>query len=362
MSETDQPKNIQSVKLEGTFTGYVASGKAQSAPDSQNAVATADGSPLKDPVDLRDFNINWEYTLNITLILIGVIAGAMALNYLLKHTILAAFDKFTSGKKNVFIKVIVKQQLVNRALAMIPPIIVYIILPTLFNAQTHGVALEWAQRLCFIYMTLVGVRLVNTAIGSLHDIIYVRAPMGHKPLKGFVQVVQLLDVEIAEAEGLFQFHAVLPAQPGDHGGGDDKMVFQVQHRVTGKLSHAFPLPEAAQLAVVAHGVHIAIGHRPVELVFFAGIPVLHLIHFIVGFQKQPFLLVTHLTPAFCGAERCRPGGTAEIFWLHYTTNRRFPATARGLFPCQKAAFWIKSGHGFDIFCSILIYPGALSTL
>lgn len=192
MNETDQPKDIQSVKLEGTFTGYVASGKAQDAPDSQNAVATADGSPLKDPVDLRDFNINWEYTLNITLILIGVIAGAMALNYLLKHTILAAFDKFTSGKKNVFIKVIVKQQLVNRALAMIPPIIVYIILPTLFNAQTHGVALEWAQRLCFIYMTLVGVRLVNTAIGSLHDIIYVRAPMGHKPLKGFVQVVQLL--------------------------------------------------------------------------------------------------------------------------------------------------------------------------
>ena len=181
-------------------------------------------------------------------------------------------------------------------------------------------------------------------------------------LVGCVQVVQLLDVEIAEAEGLFQLHAVLPAQPGDHGGGDDKMVFQVQHRVTGKLSHAFPLPEAAQLAVVAHGVHIAVGHRPVEPVLLAGVPVFNFIHFIVGFQKQPFLLVTHLTPAFCGSERCRPGGTAGIFCFHYTTNRRFPATARGLFSCQKAAFWTKSGHGFDIFCSILIYPAVPSAL
>ena len=84
------------------------------------------------------------------------------------------------------------------------------------------------------------------------------------------------------------------------------MVFQIHHRVPGKLAHAFPLPEAAQLAVVAHGVHIAVGHRPVEPVFLAGVPVFNFIHFIVGFQKQPFLLVTHLTPAFCGAVRCRP--------------------------------------------------------
>ena len=177
-----------------------------------------------------------------------------------------------------------------------------------------------------------------------------------------MQIVQFLNVKIAEAEGLFQFHAVLAAQPGDHGRGDDKMVFQIHHRVPGKLAHSLIFSKAALFAVAAHIIHIAVGHRPVELVFFAGIPVLHLIHFIVGFQKQPFLLVTHLTPAFCGSEHCRPGGTAGILCFHYTTNRRFPATARGLFPCQKATFWIKSGHGFDIFCSILIYPGALSTL
>ena len=136
-----------------------------------------------------------------------------------------------------------------------------------------------------------------------------------------MQVVQLLDVEIAEAEGLFQLHAVLPAQPGDHGGGDDKMVFQVQHRVPGKLAYALPFPEAAQLAVVAHGVHIGVGHRPVELVFFAGIPVLHLIHFIVGLQKQPFLLVTHLTRSFLrqAARYCPVYGMPDAAFRHIST-------------------------------------------
>ena len=157
-----------------------------------------------------------------------------------------------------------------------------------------------------------------------------------------MQIVQLLDVKIAEAEGLFQFHAVLAAQPGDHGRGDDKMVFQIHHRVPGKLAHSLIFSKAALFAVAAHIIHIAVGHRPVELVFFAGIPVLHLIHFIVGFQKQPFLLVTHLTPAFCGSERCRPGGTAGIFCFHYTTNRRFPQRPGDFFCVKKLHFGQKA--------------------
>ena len=38
-------------------------------------------------------------------------------------------------------------------------------------------------------------------------------------------VVQLLNIEIAHPERLLQFHALLLAQAGDHGGSNDKMIF-----------------------------------------------------------------------------------------------------------------------------------------
>ena len=111
---------------------------------------------------------------------------------------------------------------------------------------------------------------------------------------GAVDVVQLLDIEIAEAERLFQLHPVLPAHPGDHGGGHHKVVFQIDDGVPREHAHAGGVGEAVQLAVSAHCIGVAVGHGAVEQNLLAGLAVLHLVHVVIGLDQEPFVFVSHV--------------------------------------------------------------------
>ena len=118
-------------------------------------------------------------------------------------------------------------------------------------------------------------------------------------------VVQLLDVEIAHPEGLFQLHAILPAHTGHHGGGDNKMILQIHDRVFGQDPHPVQVHEAVLLAVLAHCVHFTVGYGTVKQEFFAGFAVLCFVHVIVGFDHKPFVFVTHRYAPFCSRSRSR---------------------------------------------------------
>ena len=146
-----------------------------------------------------------------------------------------------------------------------------------------------------------------------------------------MQVVQFLNVKITETEGLFQFHSMLAAQPGDHSRGDDKMIFQIHHRVPGKLAHTLILSKAALFTVSAHIIHIAPGYRAVKLEFFPGVPMFYLVRLVVRLQKQPFFLVAHAcnSSLFWSCRMpCPRKAPGAYCCFYYTTNRTFPQRAQ----------------------------------
>lgn len=108
----------------------------------------------------------------------------------------------------------------------------------------------------------VGVAVVVTAhlLGVVHHHLVVQV----LDLVGGMDIVQLLDIKIAQPECLFQLHAVLAAHPGHHGRGDHEMIFQVGDGVPGQNANPFCIHKTALLAIFADSIHIAVGHGTVE--------------------------------------------------------------------------------------------------
>lgn len=137
----------------------------------------------------------------------------------------------------------------------------------------------------------VGVAVVVTAhlLGVVHHHLVVQV----LDLVGGMDIVQLLDIKIAQPECPFQLHAVLAAHPGHHGRGDHEMIFQVGDGVPGQNANPFCIHKTALLAIFADSIHIAVGHGTVEQKLLAGFTVLHLIDVIVGLDYKPFIFVAH---------------------------------------------------------------------
>ena len=138
----------------------------------------------------------------------------------------------------------------------------------------------------------VAVPVFAHPFGVVHHHLVVQAA----DLRLGMDIVQLPDIKIAEPESLLQLHAVLPAHPGDHRGGDHKVVFHVGHRVAGQNAHPLLIFKPGLLTVAAHCLHIAVGHRPVKQKFLGRLPVEVLVDVVVCLNHQPFILVAHGSP------------------------------------------------------------------
>ena len=74
---------------------------------------------------------------------------------------------------------------------MIPAILIYILLPFAFSAEETPKILIVLQKLCQIYIIAVSLRFINASLNLIHEIYNKKDSFKNKPLKGFIQILQV---------------------------------------------------------------------------------------------------------------------------------------------------------------------------
>ena len=90
-------------------------------------------------------------------------------------------------------------------------------------------------------------------------------------LRNVGAAVHFQNVGVTEAERLFQCHPALCAETGNHGSGNNKMVFDIIQRVGGQLSHPLRAFKPAPAAIVLHQTNLSCRYRTVKEVLLTGV-------------------------------------------------------------------------------------------
>ena len=87
---------------------------------------------------------------------------------------------------------IVERKIINKLMHLIPAILVYIMLPLALPKEEMPTLLGVLQMVCSVYIVAVVLRFINASLNLLLEIYNRKESMKNKPLKGFVQIIQVI--------------------------------------------------------------------------------------------------------------------------------------------------------------------------
>lgn len=126
------------------------------------------------------------------IILLLVIAVTVGIDYTCRYIFLGLFKRFAKRTKNQWDDLIVERKIINKLMHLIPTILVYIMLPLALPRSEMPTLLGILQMICSIYIVAVILRFINAALNLLLEIYNRKEAFKNKPLKGFVQIIQVL--------------------------------------------------------------------------------------------------------------------------------------------------------------------------
>lgn len=130
------------------------------------------------------------YLDNIVILLL-IIAVTVGIDYTCRYIFLGMFKRLARNTKNKLDDLIVERKIINKMMHIIPAILIYILLPFAFSGEESPRVLAMLQRFCMIYIISVSLRFINSSLNLLNDIYSKKEAFKDKPLKGFVQVLQV---------------------------------------------------------------------------------------------------------------------------------------------------------------------------
>lgn len=126
------------------------------------------------------------------IVLLLVIIVTVAIDYTCRYIFLGLFKRFAKRTRNQWDDLIVERKIINKLMHLIPAILVYIMLPLALPREEMPTLLGVLQMICSIYIVAVILRFINAALNLLLEIYNRKESMKNKPLKGFVQIIQVL--------------------------------------------------------------------------------------------------------------------------------------------------------------------------
>ncbi|GGJ86638.1 mechanosensitive ion channel family protein [Parabacteroides faecis] len=126
------------------------------------------------------------------IVLLLVIAVTVGIDYTCRYIFLGLFKRFAKRTKNQWDDLIVERKIINKLMHLIPAILVYIMLPLALPRAEMPTLLGILQMICSIYIVAVILRFINAALNLLLEIYNRKEAFKNKPLKGFVQIIQVL--------------------------------------------------------------------------------------------------------------------------------------------------------------------------
>lgn len=126
------------------------------------------------------------------IVLLLVIIVTVAIDYTCRYIFLGLFKRFAKRTRNQWDDLIVERKIINKLMHLIPAILVYIMLPLALPREEMPTLLGILQMICSIYIVAVILRFINAALNLLLEIYNRKEAFKNKPLKGFVQIIQVL--------------------------------------------------------------------------------------------------------------------------------------------------------------------------
>ena len=130
----------------------------------------------------------WD-NLVVLLLLIVITVG---IDYTCRCIFLELFKRFAQKTKNQWDDLIVERKIINKLMHLIPAILVYIMLPLALPKEEMPTLLGVLQMVCSVYIVAVVLRFINASLNLLLEIYNRKESMKNKPLKGFVQIIQVI--------------------------------------------------------------------------------------------------------------------------------------------------------------------------
>ena len=125
-----------------------------------------------------------------TIIAAIIVFLAFALDFIFQAILVGSMRKYTERNPHKWNTLMMKRKVVKNFIHLIPGILIFYLLPIAF---VHGKKiLELSQKICVIYMIFMILMTINGFLLMVLDIYQSKETMKDKPLKGFMQVFQVI--------------------------------------------------------------------------------------------------------------------------------------------------------------------------
>ncbi|MDD4515598.1 mechanosensitive ion channel domain-containing protein [Massilibacteroides sp.] len=125
-----------------------------------------------------------------------IILIAYFIDIICRNIILKIFTHIAAKTKNLWDDLIIERKIIHKMINIVPSIFIYIMLPFAFPESEHANTLDFLMRLCEVYIIAISTRFAYASLGLIHEVYIRKQTMGNKPVKGFVQILQVIVVLI----------------------------------------------------------------------------------------------------------------------------------------------------------------------
>lgn len=128
--------------------------------------------------------------LDETFIVVLMIAVAVGINYLCQAILLGGMKQYTHRKPRQWNTLLMKRKVFHHLVHTLPAFLVYVLLPMVFVRGKELLVIS--QKICAIYIVVSLLLALNGLLLMVLDIFNAKESMKNRPMKGFVQVLQVL--------------------------------------------------------------------------------------------------------------------------------------------------------------------------
>ena len=125
-----------------------------------------------------------------TIIAILMIAIAVGVDYLCQAILVGGMRQYTRRKPHLWNTLLMKRKVFHNLIHTIPAILVYALLPMAFMRGKELLVIS--QKACAIYIIFSLLLAINGILLMIMDIYDGKETMKNRPMKGFIQVLQVL--------------------------------------------------------------------------------------------------------------------------------------------------------------------------
>ena len=129
-------------------------------------------------------------TFDEAIIAILMICIAVVLDYLCQAILVCGMRKYTKHSPHVWNTLLMKRRVFHNLIHTIPGILVYILLPIAFVRGKELLLIS--QKICAVYIILSLLLAINGVLLMILDVYSEKAKAKNHPMKGFIQVLQVL--------------------------------------------------------------------------------------------------------------------------------------------------------------------------